>query len=93
MLECYGEILITKYIVALNLKISCLKNIKNQHMNLTEWDVALFYLVSKNVFKGIDYRTSTYLAFHQLIGNPLPKIFPVNNKNYSHLCRTQATQQ
>lgn len=56
------------------------KHKKNQHMNLTEWDVALFYLVSKNVFKGIDYRTSTYLAFHQLIGNPLPKIFPVNNK-------------
>ena len=52
---------------------------KGNHNILREWDVALFYLISKNVLKGIDYRTSTYIAFHQLIKKPLPEIFPVSN--------------
>ena len=49
-------------------------------MLLTEWDIALFYLISKNIFKGIDYKVSTYIAFHELIGKNLPKITPVNSK-------------
>ena len=52
------------------------KKKKNKHNFLSEWDIALFYLISKNVFKGIDYRTSTYFAFHKLIGIKLPEIYP-----------------
>ena len=53
---------------------------KGIQTNLTEWDVAILYIISKNVFKGIDYRTSTYIAFHELINKPLPEIFPVTNQ-------------
>lgn len=52
----------------------------NNQVNLSEWDVALLYKISKNVLKGIDYRTSTYIAFHELINDALPEIFPVTNK-------------
>ena len=46
-------------------------------MLLTEWDVALFYLISKNINKGIDYKVATYMAFHKLINKDFPNITPV----------------
>lgn len=54
------------------------KNKQNRKMLLTEWDVALFYLLSKNVSKGIDYKVATYMAFHKLINKDFPNLIPVN---------------
>ena len=59
------------------------KHKEGGHNSLSEWDIALFYLISVNVFKGIDYRTSTYAAFHQLIGRPFPELYPVSNLKIS----------